>query len=84
MTTVDKQIDRMRSEVTREVLDLLPYCHPSDLTTCELIGMLAILRSGIERASDDDGGPGTPVDGSTTAAKLVLLRPSRSEVKSSA
>lgn len=74
--TVDNKIDLMRSEVTREVCDLIPVCRPSQLTTCELIGMLAILRSGMERASGgDDGGPGTPVDGSTTPAKLVLLRP---------
>lgn len=75
MTAVDNNIDLMRSDVIREVCDLIPKCRPSQLTTCELVGMLAILRSGMERAAGgDDGGPGTPVDGSTTPAKLLLLR----------
>jgi hypothetical protein len=62
--SIDELAGVLRPKVTLEVHDLIENLHPSDLTMCELVGMLAILRAANERTL------GVP-----PPAKLALLRP---------
>jgi hypothetical protein len=63
-TSIDELAGILRPQVTWEVHDLIENLHPSDLTMCELVGMLAILRAANERTL------GVP-----PPAQLTLLRP---------
>jgi hypothetical protein len=66
-TSIDQLAGVLRSPVAWEVNDLLDELHPDDLTTCELVAMLAILRGVMARMSDSDT--------HTPPATLTLLRP---------